>query len=163
MVYLIGAVIVFLLSIPSRTSLQAFSEGMHYTVTSIWAQIIGVLSKPPPRLLAVYCAQITSQSVGAEAKESPWTSAPARNDALVHPQHICQVEIVGRLRYYFALFAVLAIPEALDRAPKAERGIVKTVVCAAFLTYFIVICIARPEWYGTIPYSADLERLFALP
>ena len=69
-----------------------------------------------------------------------------------------QVEIVGRLGSYFSLFAVLAIPDAIKRAPKEEGGIVGGVTRVAFFIYFVVICVARSEWFGVIPYVADFER-----
>lgn len=70
-----------------------------------------------------------------------------------------RVEIVGRVESYYSLFAVLAVPGAIKRAPKEERGVIKGAACIAFLTYFIVICIMRPEWSGAIPYSIDFERI----
>lgn len=165
-VYLIGAVIVFLLSIPiSNFVTGLLRRDALYSDEYMGSNYFGALFQAATALACcLLCANYFAIS-GRRGKGKPMDSLLLHAMMLwfILSTFAMQVEIVGRLRYYFALFAVLAIPEALDRAPKAERGIVKTVVCAAFLTYFIVICIARPEWYGTIPYSADLERLFALP
>lgn len=70
-----------------------------------------------------------------------------------------QVEIVGRLGMYFTLFVILAIPAALNRVPDNERRIVKLVTCSCFFAYFVIIGIARPEWYGAIPYMADIPNI----
>lgn len=73
-----------------------------------------------------------------------------------------QVEIVGRLGMYFMLFAILAIPTVLGRVPHNERRIVKLVACACFLIYFVVIGATRPEWYGAIPYVADINSVLSI-
>lgn len=73
-----------------------------------------------------------------------------------------RVEIVGRLGMYFMLFAILAIPTVLGRVPHNERRIVKLVACACFLIYFVVIGAARPEWYGAIPYVADINSVLSI-
>lgn len=70
-----------------------------------------------------------------------------------------KVEIVGRLSEYFVLFAILAIPSALRRVSGWERTFVKVLVCCFFLAYFVIIGVARPEWYDAIPYLADFGRV----
>lgn len=73
-----------------------------------------------------------------------------------------QVEIIGRLGYYFAIFAILAIPAALSKAPEQDQKLLTLTIGTTTFLYFIVIAIARPEWFGAIPYMADFESVLSI-
>lgn len=70
-----------------------------------------------------------------------------------------QVQIIGRFGDYFSLFVIIALPLAISRLQATERLLVKYVTCVAFLAYFTVVGIARPEWYGAVPYIFDLTNV----
>lgn len=66
-----------------------------------------------------------------------------------------QIEVLSRFTQYFFIFSIVAVPFAL----KFERRIVSYLFCAIALVYFVVIAVSRPEWYGVIPYEADLGNV----
>lgn len=73
-----------------------------------------------------------------------------------------KVQIIGRFGDYFSLFAMIALPLAFSRLPAAEKVLARYMACAAFLIYFTIIGVARPEWYGVIPYTVDLENCLSM-
>lgn len=163
--YLLAAAVVFILSssIVSIVTLVLGQEAL-YDATFMSSNYFGALIQVAVTL--VCCALCTnyfgvSKRAGVESDRDALLQH-AMMLWLIFMVFAMQVTIIGRLSYYFSLFAILALPEALERIPKSERGIVLIAVCAAFFLYFVVIGIARPEWFEAIPYTADLDRFFNL-
>ena len=69
-----------------------------------------------------------------------------------------KVEVLSRFGGYYALFVVALIPSALGFKDKRGQMIVEYVFCVVSLLYFIIICMCRPEWYGTVPYVFDFAN-----
>lgn len=69
-----------------------------------------------------------------------------------------KVEVLSRFGGYYALFVVALIPSALGLKDKRVQMIVEYGLCVVSLLYFMIICMCKPEWYGTVPYVFDFAN-----
>lgn len=73
-----------------------------------------------------------------------------------------KVQIVARFGYYFAPLVLVALPLVLKAANDGETRFVRFSLIAISVIYFVVVQLFRPEWYGIVPYTADLSRFMSL-
>ena len=65
-----------------------------------------------------------------------------------------RVGIFNRFSPYFAIFIIIWLPNMIMELKKSKDRMLIYVVCfSVLLTYWIIIGIFRPEWYGMIPYQ----------
>ncbi|MBM6786704.1 EpsG family protein [Collinsella tanakaei] len=164
-VYLLAAVLIFIFSTPIvRVASSLLGRDVLYNDAFTGSNYFGALIQAA---VALVCCGVTSNYLGISRRDGK----EEQSDSLL--QHAMmlwllfsvfgmQVEIVGRLRFYFATFAILAIPAAISRAPKPDCRLLNLMTGAATLLYFLVIGIARPEWFGVIPYVADLGNVLSI-
>lgn len=162
MLYFAAAAVVFMFSGPI-VSLVASLYGREtlYSNEFMGSNYYGALINAAVSLVCCFlCANYLSVS-RKRGEEGVWDAFLMHGLMLwlVFDVFGMQVEIVGRLGMYFMLFVILAIPAALNRVPDNERRIVIMVTGASFLVYFAVIGVMRPEWYGAIPYVADIDSV----
>jgi len=67
---------------------------------------------------------------------------------------VIQISFLNRIAPYFSIFAILTIPKALEEIKNFNtKKIVSLAIILITLLYWIIITLARPEWYGAVPYS----------
>lgn len=163
--YLLGAAFAFLFSGPIvRAVTAAYGRDVLYTEEFMGSNYYGALINAAVALVCcVLCVNYFSIA-HKKGEDGPYDGFFMHGMMLwvLFAVFKMRVEIVGRLMYYFMPFAILAIPTAFKRVQGQERQIVTMAVCACFLIYFVVIGIARPEWYGVIPYVADLHSVLTI-
>lgn len=71
---------------------------------------------------------------------------------------VMKVSIFNRFSPYFSIFTIIWIPNILSKIKRRENRMLMTItILLLLITYFIVIMLFRPEWYGTVPYSSILK------
>ena len=63
-----------------------------------------------------------------------------------------RVNILSRFVQYFSIFQIIWIPNILYIMKKNKQEF-KILFSLIFITYWLIIMIYRPEWYGVVPYK----------
>ena len=63
-----------------------------------------------------------------------------------------RVGIFNRFTPYFSIFEIIWIPNVL-KLMKNNRQLFKLFFIIVLLSYWIIIMVFRPEWYGAVPYE----------
>lgn len=68
-----------------------------------------------------------------------------------------KTSIFGRLSTYFNIFNCIYLPYVMNNIKlDSNRKIMKTIVYFSIFSYWIIVSLNRPEWYGCIPYISIL-------
>lgn len=73
-----------------------------------------------------------------------------------------RVQILSRFSYYFTITIIISLPLSLSLTESNETGIITMLLYFVSFTYFMIISIYKPEWYGVIPYTADLQNVILM-
>ena len=63
-----------------------------------------------------------------------------------------RVNILNRLYSYFLIYEIIWIPKVLEKAGK-NKQILGLILSLVLISYWLIIMVYRPEWYGVVPYS----------
>lgn len=67
---------------------------------------------------------------------------------------VVKVSIFNRFSPYFSVFLILWIPNCLSKIKnQKKRFLVSIILVLILISYWLIINIFRPNWYGAVPYS----------
>ena len=74
--------------------------------------------------------------------------------AVTMNMHVMRVSIFNRFAHYFTIFIIIWLPNTVFTLNnKKLHVLLKIIITVAFMMYWIIIMIYRPNWYGVIPYQ----------